>query len=261
MIKTFRSKLIRLVIGSSLVFFLLSYTAQSTYQAFREADFSEQETTITRGCGKASLSNLLFSTYNCSEGVIADASEGKILGGTTEKTKKIEGMSREKTPPTESATFLETTKATAHSQSPYLLLTGLVLAGLSLNFFLKGRRGRSRPMATVFGHNQNMTGPLKSSSRQPIKTLIHIQPEESVRLLLLDFNQQLPRELQRQTHETLTDWMRRIQLTTSLTPYLITRYASRTDLPEERDVIRFEADLTSYLSLLHHSRKVHKGGF
>lgn len=261
MIQTFRSKLIRLVIGSSLVFFLLSYTAQSTYQAFREADFSQQETTIERGCGKASLSNLLFSTYNCSEEIITDDSEGEILGGTTGKTEKMEGVSREKIPPTESATVLETTKATARSQSPYLLLTGLVLAGLSLYLFLKRRRVRSRPVATLFGHNRKMAGPLKSSIHQLSKTPIHMQPQESVRLLLFDFNQQLPQKLQRQTHETLTDWMRRIQLTTSLTPYLITRYASRTDLPEERNVIQFEADLTSYLSLLHHSRKVHKGGF
>lgn len=80
-IKTFRSKLIVCVISSFAVFFLLSFAAQSVYQSFRQTDFSEQETTIKRGCGKDSLSNRFFSKYNCSEGIIREDSEGEVLGG------------------------------------------------------------------------------------------------------------------------------------------------------------------------------------
>lgn len=58
--QTFRSKLIASFIGSIVVFLLLSVSTQSAYEAFRNADFSEQETTIVRDCNHDDLSKLIF---------------------------------------------------------------------------------------------------------------------------------------------------------------------------------------------------------
>lgn len=73
-----------------------------------------------------------------------------------------------------------------------------------------------------------------------------VPPQESVRLLLFDFNQQLSKPLQRRRHESLTEWTQRIELSTSLAPYLITRYAIETDV-DPNELRHFKQDLTTYL--------------
>ncbi|WP_214720884.1 hypothetical protein [Exiguobacterium sp. s192] len=251
-IKTFRSKLIVCVIGSSAVFFLLLFTTQSVHQSFRQADFSEQETTIKRGCGKDSLSNRFFSKYNCSGGIIREDSEGEILGGATGKTEKIEGPSRGKVKTAESASFFETTKEAARSKSSDWLWAGLLLAGVFMFFIyhhFNQRRLRNRPISETSVIHNRTAFPRPFSIHPTSTPKMLVPPQESVRLLLFDFNQQLSKPLQRRRHESLTEWTQRIELSTSLAPYLITRYATETDCQRvDPNALRhFKQDLTTYL--------------
>lgn len=247
-IKTFRSKLIVCVIGSSAIFFLLLFTTQSIYQSLRKADFSEQETTIQRGCGKDSLSNRFFSKYNCSEGVIREDSEGEVLGGATGKTKKIEGTSRGKINTTESVSFLETTKEAVRSQSPWWL-AGLLLIGFFLYYHFTKRRIRILPFTETSNNNRKIAPTQQFSVHPTDKPRKSVPPQEAVRLLLFDFNQQLSKPLQRRRYESLTEWTERINLSTPLAPYLITRYATEAKYKElnANELHHFQQDLTTYL--------------
>lgn len=248
-IKTFSSKLIVCVISSFAVFFLLSFAAQSVYQSLRQADFSEQETTIKRGCGKDSLSNRFFSKYNCSEGIIREDSEGEVLGGATRKTEKIEGASRGKVKTAESASFFETTKEAARSKSSYWLWAGLLLAGFFIYRRFNRRQFRNRPLTGLSAKTSKTVLTQPFSVHSTNKTRNSEPPQESVRLLLFDFNQQLPKSLQRRYYESLTEWTERIHLSTPLAPYLVTRYATEADCKEldANELHRFQQDLTTYL--------------
>ncbi len=94
---TFRAKLITSFIGSLVVFLLLSVSTQSAYEAFRNADFSEQETTIVRGCNHNDLSNLFFTKNSCNfDDKIDEREDGIDLGESDEQNKNTGGTPRDR---------------------------------------------------------------------------------------------------------------------------------------------------------------------
>jgi len=247
-ITTLRFRLIGFTLGSCVLFFLLSFAVQSAFQTVRQADFSEQETIVERGCGKDTLSNLLFSKYNCGEGIVTEDSEGEALGGLTGKTEKIEGTSRGKVNTAESVSFLETTKEAARSKSPWWL-AGLLLIGVFLYHYFNKRRFRILPLTETSINNRKIASLQPLSVHPTDKPKKSVPPQESVRLLLFDFNQQLPNLLQRRDYESVTEWTERINLSTPLAPYLITRYATEAERKEldADELHHFQQDLTTYL--------------
>lgn len=250
--QTFRSKLIVSFISSLVAFLLLSVSTQSAYKAFQNADFSEQETTIVRGCGKDSLSNLLFSKYNCQDdGIIDENSEGEILGSSTGKTEKTNGTARGKANATKSPGFLESVEEKAGSSFSIILLLLLLVGSFIIYFVIKKRKrltGKHTLDSTEFMQDQSNLS-FKNKTSSTITQSIPTPPIESLRLMLFDFNQRLPRALQRRSHESLTDWTKRIHLLIPLSPYFVTRYATQTEVKalDAQEIQHFEQDLARYL--------------
>lgn len=249
---TFRAKLITSFIGSIVVFLLLSVSTQSAYEAFQNADFSEQETTIVQGCGKDTLSNLLFSKYNCQDdGIIDEDSEGEILGISTGKTEKVDGTARGKANATKSPGFLEPAEEKAGSSFSIILLLLLLVGSFIIYFVIKKRKRltgkHTLDITETMEDQSNLSFKNKTSSKttQSMPT----PPIESLRLILFDFNQRLPRALQRRSHESLTDWTERIHLVTPLSPYFVTRYAAQAEVEalDAQAIRHFEQDLARYL--------------
>ncbi len=249
---TFRAKLITSFIGSLVVFLLLSVSTQSAYETFRNADFSEQETTIVRGCGKDTLSNLLFSKYNCQDdGIIDEDSEGEILGGSTGKTEKIDGTARGKANATKSPGFLESAEEQAGSSFSIILLLLLLVVSFIIYFVIKKRKrltGKHTFDITETMEDQSKLSFKNKTSSTTIQS-IPTPPIESLRLMLFDFNQRLPHALKRRSHESLTDWTERIHLVTPLSPYFVTRYAAQAEVEalDAQAIHHFEQDLARYL--------------
>ncbi|WP_214729454.1 hypothetical protein [Exiguobacterium sp. s168] len=249
--QTFRSKLIASFIGSIVVFLLLSVSTQSAYEAVRNADFSEQETTIVRDCNHDDLSKLIFKKNSCTfDNTIDENSDSEILGGSTGKTEKTNGTARGKANPSKSPGFLESAKEKASSNFPVFFVVALLVTGCVICFVIKKRKrsiGKYTLEATDTIQNQSSL-PFKNRTSKATQTN-STPPEESLRLMLFDFNQRLPRALKRRSHESLTDWTERIHLVTPLSPYFVTRYATQAEVEalDAQEIHHFEQDLAHYL--------------
>ena len=205
-----------------------------------------------RGCGKDTLSNLLFSKYNCQDdGIIDEDSEGEILGGSTGKTEKIDGTARGKANATKSPGFLESAEEKAGSSFSIILLLLLLVGSFIIYFVIKKRKrltGKHTLDITETMEDQSNLS-FKNKTSSTITQSIPTPPIESLRLMLFDFNQRLPRALRRRSHESLTDWTERIHLVTPLSPYFVTRYATQADVEalDAQAIHHFEQDLAHYL--------------
>ncbi|MGX9807581.1 hypothetical protein ACV3PA_10125 [Exiguobacterium acetylicum] len=249
--QTFRSKLIVSFIGSIVVFLLLSVSTQSAYKAFRNADFSEQETTIVRGCNHNDLSNLFFTKNSCnSDDKIDEKEDGVYLGTSDEKSKNTGGTPRgrkeEDLPPFSILNVVEGTS----SSNKILFVTAVLVLVAFVGYRILQRRRRSSPSREFESESNHWIQPsTETSIRQTNLQSVLTPPEETVRLMLFDFNQRLPRALQRRSHESLTDWTERIHLLTPLSPYFVTRYATQTEVEalDAQEIQHFEQDLARYL--------------
>ncbi|KNH35905.1 hypothetical protein [Exiguobacterium acetylicum] len=249
---TFRAKLITSFIGSLVVFLLLSISTQSAYEAFRNADFSEQETTIVRGCNHNDLSNLFFTKNSCNfDDKIDENSEGEILGISTGKTEKVDGTARGKANATKSPGFLESAEDKAGSSFSIILLLLLLVGSFIIYFVIKKRKRltgkHTLESAEAIQDQSNLS--FKNKTFSTITQSVPTPPIESLRLMLFDFNQRLPRALKRRSHESLTDWTERIHLVTPLSPYFVTRYAAQAEVEalDAQAIHHFEQDLARYL--------------
>lgn len=249
---TFSAKLITSFIGSLVVFLLLSVSTQSAYEAFRNADFSEQETTIVRDCNHDDLSKLIFKKNSCTlDNTIDENSEGEILGISTGKTEKVDGTARGKANATKSPGFLESAEEKAGSSFSIILLLLLLVGSFIIYFVIKKRKRLTgkHTLESAEDTQDQSNFSFKNKTSSTITQSIPTPPIESLRLMLFDFNQRLPRALKRRSHESLTDWTERIHLVTPLSPYFVTRYAAQAEVEalDAQAIHHFEQDLAHYL--------------
>ncbi|WP_290758628.1 MULTISPECIES: hypothetical protein [unclassified Exiguobacterium] len=248
--QSFRAKLITSFIGSIVVFLLLSVSTQSAYEAFRNADFSEQETTIVRGCNHNDLSNLFFTKNSCNfDDNIDEKEDGVDLGTSDEKSKNTGGTPRGRKvkdlPPFSILNVVEGT-----SSNNILFFTAVLVLVAFVAYRILRRRRRSSQSLEVDSEANHWVQPSSESYVQQTNLQSMLTPpEESLRLMLFDFNQRLPRALKRRSHESLTDWTERIHLVTPLSPYFVTRYATQTEVEalDAQAIHHFEQDLARYL--------------
>ncbi|MGH1333551.1 MAG: hypothetical protein ACRAUM_06890 [Exiguobacterium indicum] len=248
---TFRAKLITSFIGSLVVFLLLSVSTQSAYEAFQNADFSEQETTIVRGCNHNDLSNLFFTKNSCNfDDKIDEREDGIDLGESDEQNKNTGGTPRDRKvknlPPLSLMNIVENTS----SSNKLLFFTAVLLLVAFVGYRILRRRRRSSQSREVESEANHWVQPSPESYVQQTNLQSMLTPpEESLRLMLFDFNQRLPRALKRRSHESLTDWTERIHLVTPLSPYFVTRYAAQAEVEalDAQAIHHFEQDLARYL--------------
>ncbi|WP_214745908.1 MULTISPECIES: hypothetical protein [unclassified Exiguobacterium] len=247
---TFRAKLITSFIGSLVVFLLLSVSTQSAYEAFRNADFSEQETTIVRGCNHNDLSNLFFTKNSCNfDDKIDEREDGIYMGTSDEKSKNTGGTPRGRKvkdlPPFSILNVVEGT-----SSNNILFFTAVLVLVAFVAYRIRRRRRRSSQSREFESEANHWVQPSSESYVQQtnLQSML-IPPEESLRLMLFDFNQRLPRALRRRSHESLTDWTERIHLVAPLSPYFVTRYAAQAEVKalDAQAIHHFEQDLARYL--------------
>ncbi|WP_149427418.1 hypothetical protein [Exiguobacterium acetylicum] len=248
---TFRAKLITSFIGSIVVFLLLSVSTQSAYEAFQNADFSEQETTIVRGCNHNDLSNLFFTKNSCNfDDKIDELEDGIDLGESDEQNKNTGGTPRDRKvknlPPLSLMNIVESTS----SSNKLLFFTAVLLLVAFVGYRILRRRRRSSQSREFESEANHWVQPSPESYVQQANLQSMLTPpEESLRLMLFDFNQRLPRALKRRSHESLTDWTERIHLVTPLSPYFVTRYAAQAEVEafDAQAIHHFEQDLARYL--------------
>ncbi|WP_215147587.1 hypothetical protein [Exiguobacterium sp. s91] len=248
---TFRAKLITSFICSIVVFLLLSVSTQSAYEAFRNADFSEQETTIVRGCNHNDLSNLFFTKNSCNfDDKIDEREDGIDLGESDEQNKNTGGTPRDRKvknlPPLSLMNIVESTS----SSNKLLFFTAVLLLVAFVGYRILRRRRRSSQSRESESEANHWVQPSPESYVQQTNLQSMLTPpEESLRLMLFDFNQRLPRALRRRSHESLTDWTERIHLVTPLSPYFVTRYAAQAEVEalDAQAIYHFEQDLARYL--------------
>lgn len=248
---TFRAKLITSFIGSIVVFLLLSVSTQSAYEAFRNADFSEQETTIVRGCNHNDLSNLFFTKNSCNfDDKIDEREDGIDLGESDEQNKNTGGTpSGRKVKDLPPFSILNVVEGTSSSNNILFFTAVLVLVAFVGYRILRRRRHSSQSREFESEANHWVKPSSESYVQQTNLQSMLTPPEESLRLMLFDFNQRLPRALQRRSHESLTDWTERIHLVTPLSPYFVTRYAAQAEVEalDAQAIHHFEEDLARYL--------------
>ncbi len=249
--QTFRSKLIVSFIGSIVVFLLLSVSTQSAYEAFQNADFSEQETTIVRGCNHNDLSNLFFTKNSCNfDDKIDEKEDGVYLGTSDEKSKNTGGTPRgRKVKDLPPFSVLNVVEGTSSSNKLLFFTAVLVLVAFVAYRILRRQRRSSQSREFESEANHWVQPSSESYVQQTNLQSMLTPPEESLRLMLFDFNQRLPRALRRRSHESLTDWTERIHLVTPLSPYFVTRYAAQAEIEalDAQAIHHFEQDLTHYL--------------
>ncbi|MER2033228.1 MAG: hypothetical protein ABS912_10650, partial [Exiguobacterium indicum] len=244
---TFRAKLITSFIGSLVVFLLLSVSTQSAYEAFQNADFSEQETTIVRGCNHNDLSNLFFTKNSCNfDDKIDEREDGIDLGESDEQNKNTGGTPRDRKvknlPPLSLMNIVESTS----SSNKLLFFTAVLLLVAFVGYRILRRRRRSSQSREFESEANHWVQPSPESYVQQTNLQSMLTPpEESLRLMLFDFNQRLPLALRRRSHESLTDWTERIHLVTPLSPYFVTRYAAQAEVEalDAQAIHHFEQDL------------------
>lgn len=247
---TFRAKLITSFIGSLVVFLLLSVSTQSVYEAFQNADFSEQETTIVRGCNHNDLSNLFFTKNSCNfDEKIDEREDGIDFGESDEQIKNTGGTPRDrKVKDLPSFSILNVVEGT--SSNNILFFTAVLVLVAFVAYRIRRRRRRSSQPREFESEANHWVQPSSESYVQQTNLQSMLTPpEESLRLMLFDFNQRLPRALRRRSHESLTDWTERIHLVTPLSPYFVTRYAAQAEVEalDAQAIHHFEQDLTRYL--------------
>ncbi|KQS45428.1 hypothetical protein [Exiguobacterium sp. Leaf196] len=249
--QTFRSKLIASFIGSIVVFLLLSVSTQSAYEAFRNADFSEQETTIVRGCNHNDLSNLFFTKNSCNfDDKIDEREDGIDLGESDDQNKSTGGTPRDRKvkdlPP---FSIMNVVESTSSSNKMIFFTAVLVLVAFVGYRIFHRRRRSSLPREFESESTRWIQASSETSIRQTNLQSVLTPPEQSLRLMLFDFNQRLPLALKRRSHESLTDWTDRIHLVTPLSPYFVTRYAAQAEVEalDAQAIHHFEQDLARYL--------------
>ncbi len=194
---TFRAKLITSFIGSLVVFLLLSVSTQSAYEAFRNADFSEQETTIVRGCNHNDLSNLFFTKNSCNfDDKIDEREDGIDLGESDEQNKNTGGTPRDRKvkdlPPFSILNVVEK----AHPLQQLLFFTAVLVLVAFVGYRILRRRRRSSQSREFESEANHWVQPSSESYVQQTNLQSMLTPpEESLRLMLFDFNQRLPRAL------------------------------------------------------------------
>ncbi|MFP7278949.1 hypothetical protein SFC11_06280 [Exiguobacterium indicum] len=248
---TFRAKLITSFIGSLVVFLLLSVSTQSAYEAFQNADFSEQETTIVRGCNHNDLSNLFFTKNSCNfDEKIDEREDGIDFGESDEQSKNTGGTPRDrKVKDLPSFSILNVVESSSSSNKLLFVTAVLVLVAFVAYRIRRRRRRSSQPREFESEANHWVQPSSESYVQQTNLQSMLTPPEESLRLMLFDFNQRLPRALRRRSHESLTDWTERIHLVTPLSPYFVTRYAAQAEVEalDAQAIHHFEQDLARYL--------------
>lgn len=248
---TFRAKLITSFIGSIVVFLLLSVSTQSAYEAFQNADFSEQETTIVRGCNHNDLSNLFFIKNSCNfDDKIDEREDGVDFGESDEQIKNTGGTPRDRKVKDLLPFSISNVVESSSSSNKLLFFTAvLVLVAFVAYRILRRQRRSSQSREFESEANHWVQPSPESYVRQINLQSVLTPPEESLRLMLFDFNQRLPRALRRRSHESLTDWTERIHLVTPLFPYFVTRYAAQAEIEalDAQTIHHFEQDLTRYL--------------
>ncbi|WP_323679498.1 hypothetical protein [Exiguobacterium indicum] len=248
---TFRAKLITSFIGSLVVFLLLSVSTQSAYEAFQNADFSEQETTIVRGCNHNDLSNLFFTKNSCNfDEKIDEREDGIDFGESDEQSKNTGGTPRDrKVKDLPSFSILNVVESSSSSNKLLFVTAVLVLVAFVAYRIRRRRRRSSQPREFESEANHWFQPSSESYVQQTNLQSMLTPPEESLRLMLFDFNQRLPRALRRRSHESLTDWTERIHLVTPLFPYFVTRYAAQAEVEalDAQAIHHFEQDLARYL--------------
>ncbi|WP_313352146.1 hypothetical protein [Exiguobacterium sp.] len=144
----------------------------------------------------------------------------------------MDGTARGKANAIKSPGFLKSAEEKAGSSFSIILLLLLLVGSFIIYFVIKKRKRLTRKhtldITETMEDQSNLSFKNKTSSTttQSMPT----PPIESLRLMLFDFNQRLPRALKRRSHESLTDWTERIHLVTPLSPYFVTRYAASAEV-------------------------------
>lgn len=204
-----------------------------------------------RGCNHNDLSNLFFTKNSCNfDDKIDEREDGIDLGESDEQNKNTGGTPRDRKvknlPPLSLMNIVESTS----SSNKLLFFTAVLLLVAFVGYRILRRRRRSSQSREFESEANHWVQPSPESYVQQTNLQSMLTPpEESLRLMLFDFNQRLPGALRRRSHESLTDWTERIHLVTPLSPYFVTRYAAQAEVEalDAQAIHHFEQDLARYL--------------
>lgn len=204
-----------------------------------------------RGCNHNDLSNLFFTKNSCNfDDKIDEREDGIDLGESDEQNKNTGGTpSGRKVKDLPPFSILNVVEGTSSSNNILFFTAVLVLVAFVGYRILRRRRHSSQSREFESEANHWVQPSSESYVQQTNLQSMLTPPEESLRLMLFDFNQRLPRALKRRSHESLTDWTERIYLVTPLSPYFVTRYAAQAEVEalDAQAIHHFKQDLAHYL--------------
>lgn len=241
------------VLASVVLLSLFSYSGQLAYIFYQSLDISGSEVNgVSKGCrDKTKLFGVIevvdVDRYCQSGGTLEEQySKSMDMGNVDGPIEKNGGTPRERHEEKVNSAYGEPSEQSSESRSylPHIIaVVGFIIAFL---IWRNVRRSKITHHDVLVTPAAEILQSEETSQQQHNRSHASI-PTSVLRRELIEFEQALPVQKRRYSHETLSTWAKRIGLHVSLLPYFETRYDDIDELGTQ-DVSVFKRQLSDYLS-------------